>query len=109
MHETERAAGLSLGGLVAVRVVLVGSWGGFGGILGYLGSPRGRRIILYYIILYYLIASRIPPGQIRYMNEDPKMHGVEKAGGLSFGETGGRLVWGSFAAVLVRFWGILGA
>ena len=45
----------------------------------------------------YLIASRIPPGQIRYMNEDPKMHGVEKAGGLSLGSLGAvRVVLGEF-------------
>ena len=44
-----------------------------------------------------LIASRIPPGQIRYMNEDQKMHGVEKAGGLSLGGLGAvRVVLGEF-------------
>ncbi len=40
-----------------------------------------------------LIASRIPPGQIRYMNEDPKMHRVEKAGGLSLGRLGAGWFW----------------
>ena len=44
-----------------------------------------------------LIASRIPPGQIRYMNEDPKMYGVEKAGDLSLGSLGAvRVVLGEF-------------
>ena len=52
-----------------------------------------------YSVLYYLIASRIPPGQIRYMNEDPKMHRVVKAGGLSLGRLGA----GWFGGVLLRF------
>ena len=51
-------------------------------------------------VSYDLIASCIPPGQIRYMNEDPKMHGVEKAGGLSLGRLGA----GCFGGVVLRFW-----
>ena len=91
-----------LGALQAFFLNPTGATGGMGGVPDMVFRPDlGGDSVRYAPPLKRgaadLIASRIPPGQIRYMNEDPKMHGVEKAGGLSLGRLGAvRVVLGEF-------------